>query len=158
MSPTPTSKGCPHRWCVSPKGCPCCHHIPEGVKSQRAPKGMFQWQSCGIQRDASASGVSSKECPWCHRILKRLSLLPACPPTVTTVTCTPGTHSWCVPIASLSPMSAPRHVPKMMCLPPPCPKTEVPTAGVTTRGCLCCHHVPRGMHPLPWSVLKDVPL
>lgn len=130
-----SSKGCPHRWCVSPKRCPCCHHIPEGVMSQHAPKGMFQWQSCGIQRDASASGMSSKERPWCHHIPKRLSLLPACPPTVTTVTCAQRTHSWCVP-RGVFPL-------------PACPQNDVSATTMSRNRsphCWCDH---KGMSLLP---------
>lgn len=146
-----------------PKGCPQCHHIPEGVMSLNAPP----WHSCGIQRDASAPGMSSKGCPWCHHTLKGISLLPAStpshcphcdmPPNGHIPRCVLGGSQRDVPAASMSPMSAPHRVPKMMCLPPPCPKTEVPTAGVAPRGCLCCHHVPKGVHPLPWSVLEGVP-
>lgn len=137
--------------------------------SRRAPKGMSPCQSCGM----SPGGCI---CP--RHVLRGMSLvpprppgrslLPACPPTVATVTCPqtdippagvlPEGCSHCQHVPrGMSPMSALHYVPRMICLPPPCPKTEVPTAGVTPRGCLCCHNVPRGMYPLPWSVLKGVP-
>lgn len=72
------------------------------------------------QRDASAPGMSSKECPWCHHIPKGLSLLPACPPTVTTMTY-PQTDTELVysqrdvPTASMSPKGRPQCQPHMMC-------------------------------------------
>lgn len=59
------------------------------VMGQRAPKGMSQWQSRGM----SPKGCI---CPW-HVLgattSPRLSLLPACPPTVTTVTYPPNGYS-----------------------------------------------------------------
>lgn len=137
--------------------------------SRRAPKGMSPCQSCGMSPEGCI-------CP--RHVLRGMSLvpprppgrslLPACPPTVTTVTCPqtdippagvlPEGCSHCQHVPrGMSPMSALHYVPRMICLPPPCPKTEAPTAGVTPRGCLCCHHVPKGMYPLPWSVLKGVP-
>lgn len=143
---------------LSPKGCPQCQRVPKGMSllpphppgCDDPPKGMCQWQSCGIQRDASASGMSSKECPWCHHIpvLHVPPLSPLCdmhPNGHTAGEFLEGCSHCSIDVPNVSPTS--------------CPHNDVSATTVSQNRsphCWCdrkgmsllCHRVPKSVHPL----------
>lgn len=126
--------------------------------SQRAPKGMSPWQSCGMSPEGCI-------CP--RHVLRGMSLvpprppgrslLPACPPTVTTVTC-PQTDipPAGVPRGMFPPPACPqRDVPNVS--PALCPQNDVSATTMLQNGSPHCWCDPKGVSLLPPCPQRYVP-